>query len=107
MLYNTHNIIVTITALTTAMTEIGVITPGGTSLVAALGTSDFLSNISFSMTRYDMPSFYNDAARSILQVVQLIFFIILITHDIVCLKNLQYCIYFTYYIVLLDTIYSM
>jgi hypothetical protein len=66
MLYNTYNIIVTtITALTTP--EIGEITPGGsgtTSLVSELGPSDSLSNISFSMTRYDMPSSYNDAVQS-------------------------------------------
>ncbi len=60
----------TVTALTTSTSEIGVATPGGsgtTSLVAAEGTSYSLSNISFSITRYDMPSSYYDAVRSVLQ----------------------------------------
>ncbi len=50
----------TITAVTTAISELGVATAGGsgtTSLVAAEGTSCTLSNMSFSITRYDMPSF--------------------------------------------------
>ena len=81
----------TVTALTTATSEIGVVTPGGsgttalvtagnseigvatvggsgtTATVAVEGTSYTLSNISFSITRYDMPSSYYDAVRSVLQ----------------------------------------
>jgi hypothetical protein len=60
----------TITALTTGTSEIGVATTGGsgtTGLVSSEGTSYSLSNIAFSITRYDMPSSYYDAVRSVLQ----------------------------------------
>ena len=60
---------VTATALTAATSEIGVATTGGAGAgaVAVEGTSYTLSNISFSITRYDMPSSYYDAVRSVLQ----------------------------------------
>ncbi len=60
---------VTATALTAATSEIGVATTGGAGAgaVAVKGTSYTLSNISFSVTRYDMPSSYYDAVRSVLQ----------------------------------------
>ena len=60
---------VTATALTAATSEIGVATVGGAGAgaVAIEGTSYTLSDISFSITRYDMPSSYYDAVRSVLQ----------------------------------------
>jgi hypothetical protein len=60
----------TVTQVTAGNSEIGVATVGGsgtTATVAVEGTSYTLSNISFSITRYDMPSSYYDAVRSVLQ----------------------------------------
>ena len=60
----------TITAVTTGNSEVGVATAGGsgtTGSISAEGTSYSLSNISFSITRHDMPNTFYDAVKSVLQ----------------------------------------
>jgi hypothetical protein len=60
----------TVAAVNAASSETGVAVTGGsgtTGSVAAEGTSYTLSNLSFSITRYDMPNTFYDAVKSVLQ----------------------------------------